>query len=295
MALGAARWVHVAPLARGDFPTETLARTRRGRRRSHSTARGSSGPPEPGRSMLDARLRPGLLRSVSILKLAEEEAELLVDGYDERTLAPARRSGGGRHARLPRVRCLRRRHRRARASAAGRERRSDRRRRRVRRRLPRRPQPRRRSHGRGANRLGARRRPALGPGGMIAHVQTAAGLAVVDLDEEIGDRARRRPEPLEPPPAPALSLPRVSRPPPKARRSSPSSIRSRRSSSRTTAAARGASRAAAFRPGARSRSRPTIPTSSSTPPETASICPWTAAASGGASRSSCPRSRRSAL
>ena len=35
---------------------------------------------------LDADYDPELLRSVSILKISDEEAELLVDGYDERAL-----------------------------------------------------------------------------------------------------------------------------------------------------------------------------------------------------------------
>ena len=293
-ALGAARWVHVAPLTRGDFPPETLAALARRPPRSRSTVRGSSGPPEPGRSSSTPTTTRTLLRSVSILKLSEEEAELLVDGYTERALAPAGRARGRRHARLPRVRRLRRRDRRARARAAAS-------------RAPIRPAPATRSPpptwspaaAATAPTAAARRASALVAGllsggrAMIAHVQTAAGLAVVDLDEEIGARARRRRDARAAAGARRCRCRASSPRPPRARRSSPSSTRSRRSSSRTTRAARGASRAAGCRPAARSRSRPTTRTSSSTRRATASTSRGTAAASGAASRSSCPRSRRS--
>src|SRR5262249_59960850 len=98
--------------------------------------------------------------------------------------APAGRAGDRRHARAAGLRRLRRRHRRARSGTPCREPGSHRRRRRVRRRLPRRPERGRRTDCGSAPRLGPRRRPALREGLMIAHVQTADGLAVVDLDEE---------------------------------------------------------------------------------------------------------------
>lgn len=79
------RWVHVAPLARSDFPPEVLAALGRNRRLSLDgqglVRRARTGPLE-----LDADYDPELLRPVSILKLAEDEAELLVDGLDERAL-----------------------------------------------------------------------------------------------------------------------------------------------------------------------------------------------------------------
>jgi sugar/nucleoside kinase (ribokinase family) len=80
------RWVHVAPLARSDFPVETLAALARGRRVSLD-GQGLARPPRIGPLTLDADYDAAVLRSVSVLKLSEEEAELLVDGYDERALA----------------------------------------------------------------------------------------------------------------------------------------------------------------------------------------------------------------
>ena len=79
-------WVHAAPLARSDFPPETLAALARGRRLSLD-GQGLVRPARIGPLEPDADYDPELLRSVSILKLAEEEAELLVDGLDERALA----------------------------------------------------------------------------------------------------------------------------------------------------------------------------------------------------------------
>jgi sugar/nucleoside kinase (ribokinase family) len=80
------RWVHVAPLARSDFPAETLAALARGRRVSLD-GQGLVRPAQVGPLKLDADYDAAVLRSVSILKLSEEEAELLVDGHDERALA----------------------------------------------------------------------------------------------------------------------------------------------------------------------------------------------------------------
>jgi sugar/nucleoside kinase (ribokinase family) len=87
-ALGAlkdVRWVHVAPLTRADFPADTLAALARGRRVSLD-GQGLARAPRIGPLTLDADYDAEVLRSVSILKLSEEEAELLVDGYDDRAL-----------------------------------------------------------------------------------------------------------------------------------------------------------------------------------------------------------------
>jgi sugar/nucleoside kinase (ribokinase family) len=84
-ALAGVEWVHVAPLARSDFPPETLAELARGRRLSldgQGLVRGNG----PGPLELDAEYDPALLHHVSILKLAEEEAQVLVEGLDERAL-----------------------------------------------------------------------------------------------------------------------------------------------------------------------------------------------------------------
>ena len=80
-ALGARR----APRAAG-LPTRDARRDRPGAR-SRSTRQGLARPPRTARWQLDADYDPELLRSVSILKISDEEAELLVDGYDERALA----------------------------------------------------------------------------------------------------------------------------------------------------------------------------------------------------------------
>ncbi len=70
------RWVHVAPLLRSDFPAETLAELARGRRLLLD-AQGLVRKPQVGPLQLDADFDPELLRHVSILKLAEEEAAIV--------------------------------------------------------------------------------------------------------------------------------------------------------------------------------------------------------------------------
>jgi len=70
------RWLHVVPLLRSDFPAETLAELARGRRLlfdGHGLVR----RPEQGPLQLDADFDRTLLRYVTVLKLAEEEAELV--------------------------------------------------------------------------------------------------------------------------------------------------------------------------------------------------------------------------
>src|SRR5206468_93853 len=86
-------WVHVAPLARSDFPVETLAELARGRRLSLD-GQGLVRPAEIGPLRLDGGYDPALLRAVTVLKLAEEEALLLADGLDEGS-----RGGSGDRAR----------------------------------------------------------------------------------------------------------------------------------------------------------------------------------------------------
>ena len=79
------RWVHAAPLTRSDFPPETLDALGRGRRLSLD-GQGLVRPMRTGPLVFDPDYDPALLRSVSILKLADDEAELLVEGLDERAL-----------------------------------------------------------------------------------------------------------------------------------------------------------------------------------------------------------------
>ena len=70
------RWLHVVPLLRSDFPAATLAELARGRRLlfdGHGLVR----RPERGPLQLDADFDRDLLRHVTVLKLAEEEAELV--------------------------------------------------------------------------------------------------------------------------------------------------------------------------------------------------------------------------
>jgi sugar/nucleoside kinase (ribokinase family) len=70
------RWLHVVPLLRSDFPVATLAELARGRRLlfdGHGLVR----RPEQGPLQLDADFDFELLRHVTVLKLAEEEAELV--------------------------------------------------------------------------------------------------------------------------------------------------------------------------------------------------------------------------
>jgi sugar/nucleoside kinase (ribokinase family) len=69
-------WVHVAPLLRSDFPVETVAALARGRRLSFD-GQGLVRAGETGPLRLDADFDPALLRHLEILKLAEEEAEVI--------------------------------------------------------------------------------------------------------------------------------------------------------------------------------------------------------------------------
>ena len=80
-----ADWVHVAPLTRDDFQADALATLAQGRRVSLD-GQGLVRPARTGLLKLDADYDPELLSSVSILKLSEREAEVLVDGFDERSL-----------------------------------------------------------------------------------------------------------------------------------------------------------------------------------------------------------------
>ena len=75
-ALGRAEWVHVAALARSDFPAETLAELARGRRLSLD-GQGLVRPAATGPLLLDADFDPAVLEHVSVLKLAEEEYEAI--------------------------------------------------------------------------------------------------------------------------------------------------------------------------------------------------------------------------
>jgi sugar/nucleoside kinase (ribokinase family) len=79
----AGAWVHIAPLLRSDFPVETLAALARGRRLSLD-GQGLVRVAETGPLRLDADYDPAVLSHVQILKLAEEEADVVgaVDKLD---------------------------------------------------------------------------------------------------------------------------------------------------------------------------------------------------------------------
>jgi sugar/nucleoside kinase (ribokinase family) len=84
-ALERADWVHAGALTRDDFPPETLAALRRGRKLSldgQALVRpGRAGPVE-----LDGEYDPSVLRHVDLLKLSQDEAETLGLTLDERSL-----------------------------------------------------------------------------------------------------------------------------------------------------------------------------------------------------------------
>jgi sugar/nucleoside kinase (ribokinase family) len=69
-------WVHVAPLLRSDFPAETLAALGHERRISFD-GQGLVRARETGPLRLDADFDAEMLANVRILKLAEEEAEVV--------------------------------------------------------------------------------------------------------------------------------------------------------------------------------------------------------------------------
>jgi sugar/nucleoside kinase (ribokinase family) len=69
-------WIHVAPLLRSDFPAKTLAALAHGRHLSLD-GQGLVRASEPGPLRLDADFDPAMLEHVQILKLAEEEAEVV--------------------------------------------------------------------------------------------------------------------------------------------------------------------------------------------------------------------------
>jgi sugar/nucleoside kinase (ribokinase family) len=72
-------WVHVAPLLRGDFPPEALERIAY-RRRVLLDAHGLVRARRVGPLALDGNFDRALLRHVSILKVAEEEAHAILGG-----------------------------------------------------------------------------------------------------------------------------------------------------------------------------------------------------------------------
>lgn len=72
------RWVHVAPLARSDFPAETLAAIARGRR-ILLDGQGLVRPARLGELVLDGDYDPAVLEHVWTLKVSDDEAAVLGD------------------------------------------------------------------------------------------------------------------------------------------------------------------------------------------------------------------------
>jgi sugar/nucleoside kinase (ribokinase family) len=84
-ALAGAGWVHAGALTRADFPAETLAALRRGRRLSLD-GQALVRPARKGEIAPDADFDPEVLRHVDVLKLSEEEADVLALAPNERSL-----------------------------------------------------------------------------------------------------------------------------------------------------------------------------------------------------------------
>ena len=84
-ALRGIAWLHVAPLARSDFPTETLAALARGRRLSFD-GQGLVRPARTGVLVPDGEYDPAVLEHVAMLKLAEEEAAVVLDRVDRASI-----------------------------------------------------------------------------------------------------------------------------------------------------------------------------------------------------------------
>jgi sugar/nucleoside kinase (ribokinase family) len=72
------RWVHVAPLSRHEWPAETLAALAR-RHRVSLDGQGLVRKPEVGPLVLDDDFDRAILRHIWVLKLADEEAEVVGD------------------------------------------------------------------------------------------------------------------------------------------------------------------------------------------------------------------------
>ena len=79
-ALRRARWVHVGPLARTDFSPAAVTALARGRRVALD-GQGLVRPARAGPLALDAEFERTVLEHVSVLKLAEEEAEVVRDAF----------------------------------------------------------------------------------------------------------------------------------------------------------------------------------------------------------------------
>jgi sugar/nucleoside kinase (ribokinase family) len=98
-ALGRTEWVHVAGLARSDFPAETLAELARGRRVSLD-GQALVRPAATGPLVLDGDFDPAVLEHVSVLKLSEEELEAVGREPEELGVAEVLVTRGSRGSRI---------------------------------------------------------------------------------------------------------------------------------------------------------------------------------------------------
>lgn len=85
-ALAGAGWVHVGALLRSDFAADTLRAAAAGGRKLLVDAQGLLRHAETGPLRRDADVDPSLLASVHVLKLSEDEAQLLAGGLDPASL-----------------------------------------------------------------------------------------------------------------------------------------------------------------------------------------------------------------
>jgi sugar/nucleoside kinase (ribokinase family) len=85
-AVGKAQWLHVAPLLRSDFPAETLAELARGRR-ILLDGQGLVRVARVGPLAEDDAYDRDVLRHVTVLKLAEEEARIVLPDLSTDSLA----------------------------------------------------------------------------------------------------------------------------------------------------------------------------------------------------------------
>lgn len=73
-------WLHLAPLLRTDFPAETLALLHARGHRIVYDGQGLVRADRVGPMVVDRHFSPELLRHISVLKLAEDEAVIVADG-----------------------------------------------------------------------------------------------------------------------------------------------------------------------------------------------------------------------
>ena len=85
-AVGKAQWLHIAPLLRSDFPAETLAELARGRR-ILLDGQGLVRVSQVGALVEDDAYDPEVLRHVAVLKLAEDEARIVLPDLELESIA----------------------------------------------------------------------------------------------------------------------------------------------------------------------------------------------------------------